>query len=70
MGNDLGMKISNSRQRDFFERELLKREFAKGENLQALVAIRCLDEGVNIPKIKTAFILGVAQIQKNISSEG
>lgn len=25
--------------------------------MQALIAIRCLDEGVNIPQIKTAFIL-------------
>ena len=26
-------------------------------DLQALIAIKCLDEGVNIPMIKTAFIL-------------
>ncbi len=58
LGNDLGMKISQFTSKETAsERELLKREFAKGENLQALVAIRCLDEGVNIPKIKTAFIL-------------
>ena len=31
--------------------------FAEGNMLQALVAIKCLDEGVNIPSIKTAFIL-------------
>ena len=35
--------------------QLLER-FEK-EDLQALVAIRCLDEGVDIPAIKTAFIL-------------
>ncbi len=29
----------------------------KQEDIQALVAIKCLDEGVNIPAIKTAFIL-------------
>lgn len=29
----------------------------KRQDLQALVAIKCLDEGVNIPAIKTAFIL-------------
>lgn len=58
LGNELGMKISQFTSKETSsERELLKREFAKGENLQALVAIRCLDEGVNIPKIKTAFIL-------------
>ena len=30
---------------------------ADGKHQQALVAIRCLDEGVNIPSIETAFIL-------------
>ena len=39
------------------ERTILKKEFEKGDTLQALIAIKCLDEGVNIPKIKTAFIL-------------
>lgn len=29
----------------------------KQQNMQALVAIKCLDEGMNIPAIKTAFIL-------------
>ena len=42
---------------DVQKRDILKQEFAAGETLQALVAIKCLDEGVNIPKIKTAFIL-------------
>ncbi|HHV84034.1 MAG TPA: DEAD/DEAH box helicase family protein [Tepidanaerobacter syntrophicus] len=58
LGNELKMKISQFTSRETAaERELLKREFEKGEKLQVLVAIRCLDEGVNIPKIKTAFIL-------------
>lgn len=38
----------------------LRREIIKSfkqQNLQALVAIKCLDEGMNIPAIKTAFIL-------------
>ena len=38
------------------EREELRDAFISGD-LQGLVAIRCLDEGVDIPKIKTAFIL-------------
>lgn len=38
------------------ERELRLRSFAEGE-IQALVAIKCLDEGVNVPQIQTAFIL-------------
>lgn len=39
------------------EREQLKREFDLGRVIQALVAIRCLDEGVNIPSIDKAIIL-------------
>jgi superfamily II DNA or RNA helicase len=39
------------------DRESLKKEFADAKHIQALIAIRCLDEGVNIPSIKTAFIL-------------
>ncbi|MDR0920221.1 MAG: DEAD/DEAH box helicase family protein [Oscillospiraceae bacterium] len=58
LGNKLNMKISNfTSEENISEREIIKREFADGECLQALVAIKCLDEGVNIPAIKTAFIL-------------
>ena len=39
------------------EREVIKRRFSTAEPYQAIVAIKCLDEGVNIPSIKTAFIL-------------
>lgn len=38
------------------DRKNIKEDFASGI-IQALVAIKCLDEGVNIPAIKTAFIL-------------
>ncbi|HOQ38530.1 MAG TPA: DEAD/DEAH box helicase family protein [Acetivibrio sp.] len=58
LGNELNMKVSQFTSKEGIEeREILKREFAKGENLQALIAIKCLDEGVNIPNIKAAFIL-------------
>lgn len=58
LGNELNMKVSQfTSKEDVEERAILKQEFEKGENLQALIAIKCLDEGVNIPKIKTAFIL-------------
>lgn len=58
LGNGLGLKVSQFTSReDNEERGILKREFEKGDNLQALIAIKCLDEGVNIPMIKTAFIL-------------
>ncbi len=58
LGNKLGMKVSQfTSKEDVVERALLKKEFAEGDNLQTLIAIKCLDEGVNIPKIKVAFIL-------------
>ena len=58
LGNNLDMKVSKfTSEEKASERESLKKSFDKGEFLQALVAIRCLDEGVNIPSIKTAFIL-------------
>ena len=58
LGNELGMRVSKfTSEENATERELLKKNFAEGKHLQALVAIRCLDEGVNIPSIRTAFIL-------------
>ena len=39
------------------ERENIKRRFKNGDDLQVITAIKCLDEGVNIPAIKRAFIL-------------
>ncbi len=39
------------------ERIEIKNMFVDGESLQVITAIKCLDEGVNIPAIKRAFIL-------------
>ena len=58
LGNKLGMDVSQFTSKESVEeREILKREFSAGDTLKVLIAIKCLDEGVNIPKIKTAFIL-------------
>jgi len=58
LGNKLGMKVSQFTSReDIKEREKIKFEFTNGEYLKVLIAIKCLDEGVNIPAINTAFIL-------------
>lgn len=58
LGNELGMRVTKfTSEENSKDRELIKEKFSKGNMLQALVAIRCLDEGVNIPGIKTAFIL-------------
>ena len=58
LGNKLVMEVSQFTSKESVEeREVLKREFSAGDTLKVLIAIKCLDEGVNIPKIKTAFIL-------------
>ena len=58
LGNDLKMRISKfTSEEDAAKRERIKADFDEGKHLQAVVAIRCLDAGVNIPSIKTAFIL-------------
>ncbi|BAZ50832.1 helicase domain-containing protein [Nostoc sp. NIES-4103] len=57
LGGELGYKVSTyTAQTPLQEREILRRQFESGE-LQGLVAIRCLDEGVDIPAIQTAVIL-------------
>lgn len=58
LGLDLEMKVAQFTSRENMkQRQQLKDEFSKGDTIQALIAIKCLDEGVNIPAIKTAFIL-------------
>jgi superfamily II DNA or RNA helicase len=57
LGVELGYKISTYTARTSLpEREVLRKQFESGD-LQGLVAIRCLDEGVDIPAIRTAVIL-------------
>ncbi|OKH13520.1 DNA phosphorothioation system restriction enzyme [Fischerella major NIES-592] len=57
LGVELGYRINTyTAQTSLEEREILRRQFESGE-LQGLVAIRCLDEGVDIPAIQTAVIL-------------
>ncbi len=58
LGNDLGMEVARfTAQENIETRTIIKEQFQRGDRLQAIVAIKCLDEGVNIPGIKTAFIL-------------
>lgn len=58
LGLELGMKVTHFTSAESArERELIKNQFANRDPYQAIVAIKCLDEGVNIPSIKTAFIL-------------
>jgi DNA phosphorothioation system restriction enzyme len=57
LGAQLGMRVQSYTHENFAEeRDLLRERFAAGD-LQGLVAIRCLDEGVDIPETRRAFIL-------------
>lgn len=54
---DLNMKVAKfTSEEDYEQRNSLKIAFQEN-NIQVLVAIKCLDEGMNIPAIRTAFIL-------------
>lgn len=58
LGNELGMKVTHfTSNESASEREIIKQRFAEANPYQAIIAIKCLDEGVNIPSIRTAFIL-------------
>lgn len=58
LGNELSMDVAKfTAEEDMAQREAIKEHFKNGVDLQAIVAIKCLDEGVNIPGIRTAFIL-------------
>lgn len=58
LGNEYGMNISKfTAEENTEEREDIINMFSDGKSLQAIVAIKCLDEGVNIPAIQHAFIL-------------
>ncbi|NEP09145.1 MAG: DNA phosphorothioation system restriction enzyme [Symploca sp. SIO2C1] len=57
LGSELGYRINTyTAETPIAQREQLRHQFEAGE-LQGLVAIRCLDEGVDIPAIETAVIL-------------
>lgn len=55
--DELGYRVkSYTAETTLVEREELRQQFTQG-SLQGLVAIRCLDEGVDIPAIQTAVLL-------------
>lgn len=57
LGTELGYRINTyTAETSLGEREDLRSQFETGK-LQGLVAIRCLDEGVDIPAVQTAIIL-------------
>jgi superfamily II DNA or RNA helicase len=57
LGRELGYRVAvYTSETDLAERERIREQFDRGY-LQGIVAIRCLDEGVDIPSIETAVIL-------------
>ena len=58
LGNKLHYKTAKYTSKESIEeRQIIRSRFEDGTDLQVLVAIKCLDEGVNIPNIQTAYIL-------------
>ena len=61
LGSELGYRVNTyTAETPIKKREKLRKQFESGE-LQGLVAIHCLDEGVDIPAIKNAVILASSQ---------
>lgn len=58
LGNQMGINVAQFTSRENAQkRKQLISSFDEGVSIQALIAIRCLDEGVNIPSVDKAFIL-------------
>lgn len=56
--SDIGLRVRKFTSfEDRNEREEIKAMFSTGFQIQVITAIKCLDEGVNIPNIRKAFIL-------------
>jgi len=57
LGWEKGLRVHRfTAEEDTQERQQLLADFARGD-LQALVAMKCLDEGVDVPSTRTAYIL-------------
>lgn len=57
VGSEVGMKVRKfTSDEDMATRKEILEQFSSGE-LQAIVAIRCLDEGVDVPKTENAYII-------------
>ena len=57
LGNDLGLRVSRfTAEESTEERRRILEDFAD-RRLQGLVAMRCLDEGVDVPSTEVAYIL-------------
>jgi len=58
LGNELGMKVNKfTSEENAEQRRDIITSFSEGINTQVMVAIKCLDEGVSIKSIQSAYIL-------------
>jgi len=58
LGNELDMRVAKfTAEENMKERKSIIENFSDGESLQVIAAIKCLDEGVNIPAVQNAYIL-------------
>lgn len=65
MGNNLRMRVHTfTANEDNVLRSSLIKRFSSGSDLQALIAIKCLDEGVDVPATRRAFILSSTTNEK------
>lgn len=65
MGNNLRMRVHTlTANEDNSLRSKLIKRFSVGNDLQALIAIKCLDEGVDVPATRRAFILSSTTNEK------
>lgn len=65
MGNNLRMRVHTfTANEDINLRRKLIKRFSVGDDLQALIAIKCLDEGVDVPATRRAFILSSTTNEK------
>lgn len=56
--NEMNMKVAKfTADETIGERKNIIDNFTNGESIQAIIAIKCLDEGVNIPAIQNAYIM-------------
>jgi len=64
LGIELDMHVSQfTYLEDVKDRQQIKEDFSEGR-IQALIAIKCLDEGINIPAIRTAFLTSSSENPK------
>lgn len=64
LGHEIGAAIHTfTAQEDLVQRRVILREFGDG-HLHALVAMRCLDEGVDVPPTRSAFLLASSENPK------